>query len=311
MASKKNNCKKTCSYFVFFLDLWSENDEFFRWVVKLRNSECLMIRKNKIILVCLPYFTLDTPMPGLSVLKSYLETFGFDVNINYWNLRMNRLQKDFILSNKNLNVLGSLLFFGNYLAVKKGDTSACRYIKYRLKTLNSDYIRKGDAVFDKHIRFYAEKLDALIDEMIAEIDFSEVLCVGFSMIFHQWLPASIVAEKMKEQYPDVPIVVGGIGAKEKAVSFIDNFTCFDCAIWGEGEIPFLNLCSEFQKTPANRRLESIENLIYRANNSIACSSPVNRRYPDLSSPGMPPIIPIIFTKKKNKSCNSVNYCTFP
>lgn len=53
--------------------------------------------------------------------------------------------------------------------------------------------------------------------------------------------------KIKEKSPSAVIVVGGIGTKEAAIAYLQNFAQFDIAMWGEGEIPLLHLTEKFPR----------------------------------------------------------------
>ena len=63
----------------------------------------------------------------------------------------------------------------------------------------------------------------------------ELLFVGFSAKFSQWIVATIIAKEIKKIYKKLPIIIGGFGTPQEAQTILKNFNCFDLSSWGEGE----------------------------------------------------------------------------
>ena len=88
-----------------------------------------------ILLNCMPPSMLEMPSPAMSALKKYLVTKGNNCKIIYWNLKLFRLQQDFVWgqvkSNEQSETL-SLLLFDNYIAHKLDNHKAKSKIKCAL-----------------------------------------------------------------------------------------------------------------------------------------------------------------------------------
>jgi hypothetical protein len=245
------------------------------------------IVKNKVILNQLPPAMLEMPSPAMSVLKRYLSVQAYDVKVIYWNLRLAELQSQFLWnyqpSRPNQEEVSMMLFF-NYLAVKRKDADSYNYIKAILMALKPQYLGPNVELFDRHIHHYAQEFEALVDEILAEIVSPDVLCYGFSVNLSQWIGASILAEKIKQKQPDSIVVVGGIGTKDAAITFLKNFDSFDFAIWGEGEIPLTILCKELQGNDSLSAInyDHLSNTAFRQNGIVTAATQSNRKYVDLS-----------------------------
>jgi ribosomal peptide maturation radical SAM protein 1 len=89
----------------------------------------------------------------------------------------------------------------------------------------------------------ADRLDCQLDRWLDGHDFSSCSLAGFSICFSQ-LPASLLAaERLKERYPDLPVVFGGsICTPALANPLLNVFPQVDFVIAGEGEQALLSLC---------------------------------------------------------------------
>jgi len=237
---------------------------------------------KEIILNCMPPFSINTPSPALSILKAYLCKNGYSVRILYWNILLHKLENEFIWYKQNTRK-GSqhaTIIYAAYLAIKTKNEPLYNEIKAVLQTILPIMLNEAN-FYDEHIKKYTQKLELFIDNYLNNIDFTNVLYLGFSMKLDQWMLASVIAEKMKKRNPNVPIVIGGINTAEVAKAFIDNFKQFDIAIWGEGEIPLLNL-THFFFNENIFSLFNIERLFYRENGIVKETSPKKHLFFDLS-----------------------------
>ena len=74
-------------------------------------------------------------------------------------------------------------------------------------------------------------------------DFSQTRLVGISVCLNQLSAGLFVAKLLKQQYPDLPIVMGGASVSgEVGVGILRTFPWVDYVIDGEGELPLLSLC---------------------------------------------------------------------
>lgn len=98
--------------------------------------------KKQVILGWAPPANVYMPSPAMSVLKAYLQNFGYNVRIEYWNLYLRKLQNEFMWSDGTLADEGAehLLLYYNYLAIKHKDTCAYNRLKVLLKAIKPQYI---------------------------------------------------------------------------------------------------------------------------------------------------------------------------
>ena len=240
------------------------------------------VTDKKIILNWMPPASINWPSPAMSVLKGYLTYHHYNVDIEYWNLRLNELQYEFRWGegNPSDNATNIYLLY-NYLAVTRKDHGAYQKIKAHLKVLRPQYINVSSDFFDEHMQKYADKVDAIFEEVIGAYDFSNILFFGLEANLYQWICSSIIAEKIKKHCPSAITVIGGIGTRNAAVAYLKNFPQFDIAMWGEGEAPLLHLTNIIRER-AFEQLPYVENIAYRKNSAIETSKVPNNNYVDLS-----------------------------
>lgn len=236
----------------------------------------------------LPPGLVNMPSPAFSVLKSYLHDNGTTSKIFYWNLQFVDLQLEFLrtsdickLESEELN----LLIFFNYISVRTGDTKSQMHIKSKLMQLKPHYIGLEHNFFEKHMVNYANKLDELIESVITKVCSEKISFYGFSANLYQWLPASIIAAKIREKYPNAVYLLGGIGSYETAAKFLEYFPQFDCALWGEGENTLTSVIGAF--SASNVDLSSIPNIVYRTSSGIQKSNNNKVSFVDLSTSSIP------------------------
>jgi radical SAM superfamily enzyme YgiQ (UPF0313 family) len=89
--------------------------------------------------------------------------------------------------------------------------------------------------------------------------------VGVNTSLLQLIPANIFSNLSKKSYPDIPIIAGGISNRNEAIATLDNFSCYDFAICGEGENPIHQLCRFINHEIL---VEEVPNLAYRIDGNI-------------------------------------------
>lgn len=255
--------------------------------------------KLELLFNYVPPAMLAMPAAAFSLLKTYLEARGIGCKVYYWNLKLSRLQKEFLWT-QNIDMLldesNSLLLFFNYLSIKMDDKPTYNKIKGQLMIIKPQFVGRGEDLFDKHMKHYAEQLDNLINETIEDICSSEIKYYGFSANLYQWVCSSIIAAKIKERYPQCIIILGGVGTKNAALKYLENFHQFDYVLWGEGENSLYSLITEIEN--GNSRFHDISNLVYRTDEGITVSENRKVIFSDLSSLDVRPDYYDYFTQKK-------------
>lgn len=166
------------------------------------------------------------------------------------------------------------------MAHEDKDEVAFNNIKASLITLKPQYLNMHPDFFKEHMNEYYIKTKNLIDETIKSINYEDLLYIGLSVNLYQWVFSSIIAKKIKELNPDIPIVIGGIGTKDAAKAYLTNFDQFDIALWGEGENALLLLTKSIEKSSD---YNTIPNMAYRKNDIIITTGIHNNNYISMSS----------------------------
>lgn len=209
---------------------------------------------KKIILNCLPPVLTTQPILGLSVLSSYMKENGFDCEVVYWNIVLKEVMGESYWK----NVLNSQLREGIDTRVTRRNSLYLQLLPYlfdyakeiksrktlkRLSALFNAQFTIEDDVTPSDVISIFEEIDGWIEKYIKSIDINDVLAFGFSAKFYQWIPALYFARKLKEVKKDIPIIIGGLADFYQASEVMKIASCFDFAVWGEGEIPLLKLAN--------------------------------------------------------------------
>lgn len=242
---------------------------------------------KKIILNWMPPAIDNLPSPSMSVLKQHLVSEGYETDVIYWNLLLSKLQREFVwtdnLADKDMLSL-HLLF--NHLGITYNDDRVYKYIRANLKSIKPQYTSTSYDFFERHMEKFSGLFENTVDEYLSNINFDNVLFMGMSVNLYQWICSSIIAKKIKELNSNVPVVIGGIGTKESAMAYLDNFPQFDIALWGEGESSISELAK--QLTENNYNFEKYNGIVYRKGNNILVSGNNQRKYVDLSADSVHP-----------------------
>ncbi|MRR59126.1 MAG: B12-binding domain-containing radical SAM protein, partial [Deltaproteobacteria bacterium] len=101
--------------------------------------------------------------------------------------------------------------------------------------------------------------------------------VGFSCTTSSFLEGYAIAERVKEQRPDIRIVFGGAHACTVGPSLLDSFPAVDFLVIGEGEVTFAELMSS-----GFRNMAAVPGIGFRQDGKGILSS-VRENIPDLDS----------------------------
>lgn len=224
---------------------------------------------TKIILNCLPPSMCKQPPLSFSVLSSYLKEYNFEVEIIYWNLILkNFMYEEYWTDYDNYEIL-KLLPYLYILADSYSDS----LVKQKLVSLY-----KSGKLLDK--QNYEEMIIENIGYIYKAVDkrmmrlkentAKNKIIFGFSSKFNQWIPSIVFARIIKNYFPDSIIVMGGFGSEDEAYDMIKLNKQIDFTIFGEGEIPLLELCKRIEED--NHDFCDCINTIYKENDVLKRSS---------------------------------------
>lgn len=253
---------------------------------------------KRIIFNCVTPFDTHLPSPALSILKSWLTKHRTSSSIVYWNLHFKKLHNDFVWNNPA--ILGNshkLALPVNYIVNRADNNVLNESLKKILQGVSPRFIDDAPEFYDRHMQKYADKMDEIIDDILCRIDFSEVLCFGFSIKMDGWAMSSIIAKRIKIIAPDMLIIIGGVSTRKDAEAFLSSFLQFDIAMWGEGEGPLIELIETLKSD--KRDFVNVSNIAYRdSDSSLVFSKKRNNHYLDLSTEDVFPDYDDYFVQKR-------------
>lgn len=206
----------------------------------------------KTLLVTMPFQDIRQPNISLGILKSVLKNAGYQSDILYANLEFANLIGDDVnrFFQKGFPYIGDFLF-SELLGETKRDLTKSDSYKYF-----TEWEKNALNEARKHI-------DSFIDSLAKRIIAKKYDAVGFSLTF-QIVPSLILAKRIKEHLPEIPIVFGGANCiGEQGLALHQNFKYIDYVCRGEGEELIVELIHYLAGKAVNP--ENIKGLIWRKN----------------------------------------------
>ena len=236
--------------------------------------------EKKIILNWLPPASVYIPSSAMSILKKNMEDNGYDAQVIYWNIIMQKVWAFFPSEDE----LTRLVPFMAVLAGKYNDKRANRRLAFYLqnikpenKSLRGNIKRQVDELGNSALRIINNELD--------KIPLSAVLLFGISCHFNQWIPGMILAGEIKKRSPKIPVVVGGLSGPDTAIEMLKICSDFDFAIWGEGEAPLLSLSDSLKESSG--KYQDVPRLAYKLNGQVKISATDKSEYLDFRNHPLP------------------------
>lgn len=227
-----------------------------------------------ILLNCLPPAMENCASPALSVLKHTLQNNGFKTDVLYWNLKLNSFLRNYLNFGDYIHRddIYKLLPFYIHIAIEENDQELLNKLAYSVLYHKPEIHSKGIAYLYSYFYEQDKRLIHIIKECLQSINMKELLFVGFSAKFSQWIVATIIAKEIKKIYKKLPIIIGGFGTPQEAQTILKNFNCFDLSSWGEGENSTLLLA---QHGFSEGVLNKIPHICYRNCNTITSNKAIN------------------------------------
>ncbi len=119
------------------------------------------------------------------------------------------------------------------------------------------------------------------EEIVEYVRCKKPHVVGFSAITPIFHRAVICAEKIKEAFPELLTIIGGHHATILPKEVLEENTCFDISVFGEGELTAKELMDAYRSSSYDRTrflanhssLRMINGIVFRENSSITMTSP--------------------------------------
>ncbi|RLD43466.1 MAG: hypothetical protein DRI86_09995 [Bacteroidetes bacterium] len=227
---------------------------------------------KQILLNYLPPADVYTPSASLSILKSFMLENNFETEIKYWNFLFNPILP-FGESEETNEVIFPFISLINDMYNNEIGNS-------RVLELYELLIDKSKPVEELQLQLSVikENINSIIETELQKLDFNNILLIGFTSKFHQWIPAVVVSKAIKEIAPNAKIIIGGFGSKEAAMEVMKMNPYFDFATWGEGEYPLLELSKHLNNETFD--YNSVARLVYREQSQINISTTNRSSYID-------------------------------
>jgi hypothetical protein len=216
----------------------------------------------RVLLVQMPFFTVDSPSIGLSMVSGALADAGHECDIEYFNLELGaRLGTDlytWIARDSPTHLrLGDLIFAP---LIRDSDLSLERW-----RSLISPSGRLGVLSVPEEIIQAFPKLVAasrrFLEDMLQETRWSDYDLVGMSTMF-TIAPALALARRIKSLRNAPPVILGGSYCKgEVGERLVRNFRFIDFVCCGEGERLIVQLMAHL--SGGGVRCEDIRGLAWR------------------------------------------------
>ncbi|MBI4057617.1 MAG: cobalamin B12-binding domain-containing protein [Elusimicrobia bacterium] len=119
-------------------------------------------------------------------------------------------------------------------------------------------------------------LGATFDEILEAVRHKNPRCIGISATTFA-IPTSIkLSQRIRQEFPDKVIVLGGAHANAVPEHAMQNYDCFDLVVYGEGEITTRILLEELRRKDWNRdaflrdvgTLTSIQGIVFKQDGKI-------------------------------------------
>lgn len=225
------------------------------------------------------------PSPAMSVLKSQLQTKGYEVKVVYWNFHLMPVIEHYwgkLTEEYEDHLVYYLSPIFAYWAIELKDNEAIRQQR-EYWNKKSKGREKSIEEFLAHIQENTRLLKTIIEKLLREYDYGQCLFAGYYQKLFQMYGADIVVREQKRLFPQSIAVLGGIDTKDEALASMDNFPAYDYALWGEGEVTLPKLVAMLQKS-MNKM--DVGNMVWRDGAQLKVSSP-NKSFANLDESVIP------------------------
>jgi ribosomal peptide maturation radical SAM protein 1 len=194
-------------------------------------------RGSKLALISMPWHDPYLPSVQLGVLKAYVERELPDITVDTLHFYLKLEEIIGLDISQAISMSGSLLGEAVF---------ACSLFPAKRATI-LDFIDEQKTAYPdlRDIDFVNQVIDPIAASMCryaADTDWSQYLCIGFSLVFVQTAASLFMAKLIKQSVPTARILVGGPNSSgEIGMSLLRTFPQLDLMINGEGELPLTEL----------------------------------------------------------------------
>ena len=211
--------------------------------------------QEKLLLISMPFAILDAPSIQLGTLSGYLKNKGIPVDVHHAYLRC-------------AEILDPELY--RVISYSMRDEIFYPYFLYpenfqRYRDMITNYFNNFVKYRPISLETVLARLNSFNEELLTKLDFSKYSLIGFSVTYDQLKSSIFLSRKIKQRYPDIPIVFGGAYCNgDLGISLLKTFSEIDFIVSGEGEETLTTLF----KNLAKKKFAAIKGLGWRDNGNV-------------------------------------------
>ncbi|MCO5973215.1 RiPP maturation radical SAM C-methyltransferase [Actinoallomurus soli] len=196
-------------------------------------------RPLRVALVNMPWCWVDSPSIQCGLLQAIVKRAGHHCDVLYLNLELSDLLGHRIydriarMNDDRFHQLGEWLF--SYAAFGDIRPEADYFAEYpEVPETWSTILENGP---DQLVTYRREVLPAWIDDCLDLADWSSYDAVGFSSTFLQNTASLALGRRLKERFPDLPLIYGGANFDGgMGIAYAEKLPWLDYVVSGEGDI---------------------------------------------------------------------------
>jgi len=202
--------------------------------------------EKDIALVYMPWGSVSKPSIALGILKQCAKNAGFTADVHYLNLKFAEMVGFELYERINgRSAIYPEWFFSSLLFGH--DTQMMRNCWHDLPASNNgqhmahQLCKLTNDDEEQCVQIIA-KTEQFMDECISQVNWKQYKAVGFSVTFAQSMASLCLARRIKKQFPDIAIIMGGANVDaEMGFEVLKAFDWIDYIVHGEAETTFPEL----------------------------------------------------------------------
>lgn len=205
-------------------------------------AKATVVSQRTIGLINMPLASATRPSIQLGLLSAIVENMEVNVDQHYFNLDLAReLGADLYeeLCRHRGNMTGEWLFSVAAFGIGFGPSTEDYLAAFPSEF---DWLPKVNSLGLTPRELREQILPDFIERMAASVDWGAYSLVGFSSTFQQNIACLALARRIKERFPDVPILFGGSNTNDTmGVELVRSFPYVDYVLRGEADQTFPQL----------------------------------------------------------------------
>lgn len=212
-------------------------------------------RQEKLLLISMPFATLDAPSIQLGALSGYLKNKGIPVDVHHAYVRCAEILDPELYRVISYSMRDEI-FYPHFLYPENFE----RY-RYMITSYFNNFVKYRPISLETVLG----RLNSFNEELLVRLDFSKYSLIGFSVTYDQLKSSILLSRRIKQRYPDIPIVFGGAYCNgDLGISLLKTFPEIDFIVSGEGEETLTALF----KNLAKKKFAAIKGLGWRDKGSV-------------------------------------------